>query len=108
MQLKDKLGFGIIRKKNNNIVEYSIISIDAVEKLLILLRPYIVVKQNILLKTLEIIIKKRKILNAQDFLFLCQLVDETDAHTYGKNSTITVEYVKLKIKNNFPVETLQK
>lgn len=108
MQLKNKLGFGIIRERKDNMIEYVISSIDAVEKLLILFKPFIIIKQNILIKTLEIISKKRNILDINDFLSLCLLIDEVSNLTYGKNRTIDSQYVKLKLKDKFPVETLQK
>ena len=106
MQLKDKLGFGYIRERTDNMVEYVISSIDAVEKLLLLLKPYIIIKQPVLVKTLQIIVKKRDISNVSDFLFLCDLVDQTAKLTYGKNSSIDLVYVKTMLKNKFPVETL--
>lgn len=109
MQWKNKLGFGIIRERKDDIIEYTISSIDAVENLLLLLKPFIIIKHNVLLKTLDIIAKKRKIHDINDFLDLCSLVDEVGNLTYGKKRTITTEYVKLKLKsNNIPVETLQK
>lgn len=108
MQWKDRLGFGIIRERKDDIVEYAISSIDAVEQLLLLLKPFIIIKHNVLIKTLDIIEKKRKIQNLTDFLTLCSLVDEVGKLTYGKNRTVTSEYVKLKLKDNIPVETLQK
>lgn len=108
MQLKDKLGYGTIRERKDGIVEYAIVSIDAVEKFLHLLKPYLIIKRNILLKTLDLVSKKRKVENINDFLSLCSLVDEIGLLTFGKLRTINTEYVKSKLKNNFPVETLQK
>lgn len=108
MQMHNLLGFGVIRERNDNMVEYVITSIDAVEKFLLLLKPYIIIKKNILIKVLKIIKLKRSVNNVNDFIKICELVDSTLDDTDGKNRIINSLYVKAKLKDKFPVETLLK
>ena len=108
MQMHDLLGFGILRERNDGMMEYVISSFAAVEKLLFLLKPFVILKKNILIKCLEILQLKKNVKNVDDFLKLCYLVDLTVVENYSKRRTINFTYVKSKLKNKFPLETLQK
>lgn len=108
MQMRNLLGFGILRERNDGMMEYVISSFVAVEKLLFLLKPFVILKKNILIKCLEILQLKKNVKNVDDFLKLCYLVDLTVVENYSKKRTINFTYIKSKLKNKFPLETLQK
>src|SRR5690349_18409237 len=101
MQLKELLGYGLIRERNDNMCEYVISSFSAVEHLLTLLKTFIKLKSNILIKALEIINLKKQVSNLDDFLGLCQLVDNTAEDIFGKKRSINFMYVKSKISKNY-------
>jgi hypothetical protein len=47
-------------------------------------------------------------LNINDFFSLCESIDVAGLEKCIKNRIITTDYVKMTLKNKFPVETLQK
>ena len=101
MKLKDKLKFGTLRKRNDGVSEYVIVSSGPVESLLIELLPYLKLKKNLALHVLKIIESKRNI-NNDKLLFIeaCGLVDETISMTYSKRRTITKEVVINHLNSN--------
>lgn len=102
--LKKKLKYGTIRKKNDGMSEYSILSSDPVNHILLKLKPYIKIKKKLLKLILNIIKHKKEIKSIDDFINLCKLVDLTSILTYSKKRKITTEYVKNYI-NKDTVET---
>jgi hypothetical protein len=110
IELKKLLGYGLILQRDNRYVEYVIAGADAVENLLLLIRPYVTIylHKPVLLKILDIIKRKRKILNKMDFWDLCISVDEVCYLTFGKRQRINAAYVNANWKDKIPLETLQK
>ncbi len=101
IKLKDKLKYGTLRKRNDGISEYTIVSSGPVESLLKDLLPYLKLKKNLALHVLKIIEYKRNI-NDNKLLFIeaCGLVDETISMTYSKKRTITKEVVINHLNSN--------
>tara|TARA_B110001454_G_scaffold162286_1_gene151809 strand:+ start:474 stop:788 length:315 start_codon:yes stop_codon:yes gene_type:complete len=101
MKLKDKLKYGTLRKRNDGISEYTIVSSGPVESLLKQLLPHLKLKKNLALHVLKIIESKRNI-NDNKLLFIeaCGLVDETISMTYSKKRTITKEVVINHLNSN--------
>ncbi len=95
--LKKKLKHGSLRIRKDGISEYTITGSNAVEDLLLKLQPYIRVKQSQLKLVLKIIKSKKNIKSAEDFIKVCELVDEIQNHTYSKRRSITTETVKALI-----------
>lgn len=114
LKLKKLLNYGSIKtvqvRDKGNFVEYLISNIDIVENILTMLLPYTIAKKSVILNTLNIIRLKRATSSASDFLDLCRLIEDVpssnELYNLGKPH-INYEYVKLKLKDKFPLETLQ-
>ena len=91
--LKDKLKHGTLRKRNDEMSEYCIVSSDPVKTILISLGKYIKLKNSLLKLVLKIIEDKRNIKSIEDFIEVCKLVDKTQFMTLSKKRTITSETV---------------
>jgi len=101
MKLKDQIKYGTLRKRNDGISEYVIVSSAPVEFLLVELLPYLKLKKKLALHVLKIIESKRNI-NNDKLLFIeaCGLVDETISMTYLKKRSITQEVVINHLNSN--------
>ena len=79
--------------------DYSIVDSKEVEKILLTLQSYVVIKR----KQLElglIILQKLKIgKSAKEFLEICKLVDKFGKLNYSKKKTITSSVVKSYVKS---------
>ncbi len=105
--LKDKLIFGYIRQRNDGMVEYTIVGLKEVDKILQLLYPYLRLKKILAGKVLQLIQTHPKKMTAEELIRMSKLVDETAMFTYSKKRTNTGAVIKdfLKDANLFPVET---
>ena len=90
---KNKLKYGTLRKRNDGMSEYCIVSSDPVRTILISLDKYIKLKNNLLKLVLKIIEDKRNIKSFEDFIEVCRLVDKTQFMTLSKKRSITSETV---------------
>ena len=70
-----KIGFGYIRERKDGILEYTIAKKDDIIFLLKILRPYLVLKRQQADLTIEILKRKEKINNFEDFKKLMGLVE---------------------------------
>lgn len=97
--LKDKLKYGTIRDRNDNMSEYCIVSAEPVKIILLTLQGHIRLKNNLLKLVLKIIEDKRNIKSIDDFIEVCKLVDKTKFMTLSKKRTITSETVIADLKD---------
>jgi len=115
-EIKEKLIYGYIRERNDDMVEYTIVGFNPVEKILILLSPYLRLKKKQAQLALEIIRKipeESKMLNrvkmsAKLLMELSLEVDKFALLNYSKRRTNTSRQVKeFLVSHNFlnPVET---
>lgn len=93
LALQKQLLVGTLRDRKDGICEYVIVSVSSVESILLMLMPYLRIKKNLAKHVLKIIEYKRNIIDKNQFIEACGLVDETIAMTYSKKRTITKETV---------------
>jgi hypothetical protein len=101
--LKELIGVGSIRFRNDDMIEYSISGAKMVNSFLGLLFPYLILKKNLAVLIFQIIKALNDVQNEADFLEVCKLVDKVAEHTYSKKRKNT----SLVVKNSLilPVET---
>jgi hypothetical protein len=106
--LKEQLQFGYIRSRNDGMVEYTIVGLNEVEKVLKLLYPKLRLKKRLASEVLRLISLHPKKMTAKKLLRLASLVDKTAEFNYSKKRTNTSETLKRYLNDNrlFPVETL--
>ena len=106
--LKEQLGCGYIRIRNDGMSEYTIVGFREVNDVLKLLHPFLRLKSELardVLSIIEMHPEQRK-LSIDRLLEICELVDKTAAFNYSKRRTISVSTVKVELgKVQFPVET---
>lgn len=89
--LKEQLGNGYVRIRNDGMSEYTIVGLREVESVLTLLYPFLRLKQT-LAKMVLVLIKRhpeqRKMTDAK-LISLSKLVDKTAAFNYSKKRTNT-------------------
>ena len=85
---------GYIRHREEGMSDYSIVDPKEVEKILISLQPYVVVKNKQLKLGLKILQKLKKYKSPKGFLEICKLVDKFSKLNYSKKRTITSKVVK--------------
>lgn len=94
---------GVIRERKDGMLELTIIATGEVEKLLLQLQPYLIIKRpqaNILLE----ILKRQKSINSDhEFLEVKKLIDKLETLKDSKKRTKRAELVEKKLFP--PVET---
>jgi hypothetical protein len=106
--LKEQLGYGYVRMRNDGMSEYTIVGLREVEYVLTLLHPFLRLKKHLARDVLALIKQhppQRK-MTASKMVSLSKLVDKTATFNYSKKRTITskvvTEYLRARI---VPVET---
>ena len=87
--LKNIFGVGYIRKRKTGISDYTIVDSKEVKKILLLLKPYVILKKKQVELGLEIFDELEK----DNFLEACKLVDKFKELNYSKKRKITYEVV---------------
>ena len=89
--LKDKLGYGYVRIRNDNISEYTIVGLREVNYVLRLLYPFLRLKKALAGKVLALIKQcpPQREMTISKLISLSKLVDETAKFNYSKKRTIT-------------------
>lgn len=103
LKLKELIGAGSVRFRNDNMMEYSISGVKMVKSFLELLFPYLILKKNLAVLIFRIIKALNDVQNEVDFLEVCKLVDKVAEHTYSKKRKNTSSVVKDDLI--LPVET---
>mgnify|MGYP003950315097 CR=1 FL=1 len=103
LHLKNLVGVGSIRFRNDGMLEYSITGLSLVNRFLEMLFPHLILKKNLAVLIFRIIKGLVDVKNEADFLEVCKLVDKVADHTYSKKRKNT----SLTVKNSLllPVET---
>lgn len=91
--LKDLLKYGSLRRKNDGMSEYIIVSANPVKKLVLELIKYLKLKKKLAKLILKIIEDKKNIKSIEDFIEICKLVDKTFVLSNSKKRLITTDYV---------------
>ncbi|MEK9156129.1 MAG: LAGLIDADG family homing endonuclease [Patescibacteria group bacterium] len=87
--LKAQFGDGYIRKRNDEMAEYTIVGLEPVGRILQRIYPHLRLKRKLAKLILQISRMPRK-LTIDRYLEYCRLVDETAKLTYSKKRTTTV------------------
>src|SRR5580693_735571 len=82
------IGSGYLRERNDGMLEYVIQKQDAIRELLSSLNPYLVLKSEHADVMLEILDKKSKVENKEDFIVLANLVDRFRDLNYSKKRKV--------------------
>jgi hypothetical protein len=82
--LKEKFESGYIRHRKTGISDYTIVEQQEVEKILLLLKPYVILKKKQVELGLEILNKLKTKKSNKDFLEICELVDKFKDLNYSK------------------------
>ena len=91
LSLKERLGYGYVRIRNDGMSEYTIVGLREVEHVLTLLYPFLRLKKALARNVLDLIKQhppQRK-MTASKLVSLSELVDKTASFNYSKKRTIT-------------------
>tara|TARA_B110000261_G_C13077509_1_gene354632 strand:- start:1770 stop:2240 length:471 start_codon:yes stop_codon:yes gene_type:complete len=97
--LQEKCKYGLIRKRNDGMSEYTITGIDSVYNILKELEPMVRIKKPQLKLVLQIIKELPKAKDPQTFLTLCESVDRFEQLNYSKKREIKSETVRSILVN---------
>ena len=78
------MDFGYLRKRKDGILEYTIGRTEDIIELLIMIRPYLILKKRQADLMLEILKKKKSVKNKADFQGLMDLIDKFRDLNYSK------------------------
>ncbi len=82
------IGLGYLRERNDGILEYVIQKRDAIKKLLIMVRPYAILKRAQIDLMLQILKRKESIKDKTDFIALAKLIDRFREINYSKKRKV--------------------
>ncbi len=87
--LKEKIGYGYIRDRNDGVSDYTIVGYDKVEEVLKMVKPYVVFKAVHAARALELLgaIKENLKPSPEQLLRLAKLVDSYAHLNYSKKKT---------------------
>ncbi len=98
MKLHKQLGYGTLRKRPDNMSEYTIVGISSVKNLLELILPYVELKKPQAKLLIEIINNMPKVKkDPQAFLKLCEKVDKFEHLNDSKKRQINCEIVRSEL-----------
>lgn len=110
LQLKERLGYGYVRARNDGMSEYTIVGLREVEYVLTLLYPFLRLKKQLAKDVLRLIKEhpSQRKMTVSKLILLSKLVDKTAAFNYSKKRTNTSAEVITYLRSlgmNVPVET---
>ena len=108
LQLQKQIGYGTVRKRPDGVSEYALVGSSQVKNLLIVLLPYLQLKQRQAKLVIQIIDTLSKSQDPQAFVKLCEMVDTIADLNDSKKRTIRASVVRSKLgldSEVFPVET---
>jgi len=96
--LRNLIGRGYIRERNDSIIEYTIGDVIGLEEVAKNLLPYLILKKEQAKLLLEILMMKKKVKTGRDFLELAKKIDKFEK----------INYSKKRIQNSSEVEKVLK
>jgi len=103
MDLKKKIGFGVLRKRKDGMSELTITGFTPVRNILVILSPFLKLKKSLSILILDIIEEYKRVTSIASFLEVCKKIDETAKYTDSKTRKNT--YFSVKNYLDSPVET---
>ena len=92
-KIKNIIGAGYLRQRNDGISEYIIGDTATMKSLLKQLIPYLILKKKQAQLFVRILKKKEQIKNQKDFVALAKMIDKLEALNYSKKRRITSQTV---------------
>ena len=95
IQIQNEIGKGVLKERNDGILELTLTGTNLVGSFLSLLKPFLRLKKkqaNLMLKIIEQLPSIKN--NSEKFIRLCELVDQIALLNDSKNRLITSERVK--------------
>src|SRR4030042_35023 len=94
--LREKIGYGYIRDRNDGVSDYTVVGYDKVEEVLKMVRPYVVFKAVHVERALELLSAIRENLKPtpEQLIKLAKLVDSYATLNYSKKKTNNAVKVK--------------
>lgn len=96
---------GTLRKRKDGISEYTLVRLQMVQDLCELLRPYLKIKHRQAVLVIEIVKRMTRHQSKEDFLALCDLVDQVGSNNDSKRRVLSKAVVQAEWNTLFPVET---
>ncbi len=93
-ELQRIIGIGYLRLRNDGIEEYIIGDIQSIRNFLQNIEKFLIFKKQQAKLIIKILDLKEKISSPQEFLELCELIDQFKELNYSKKRTILTEIVK--------------
>lgn len=109
-ELKEQLGYGYIRKRNDGMAEYTIVGVTPVQEVLLLLLPYIKLKKKqaeLSLRVLEKMPGTGNKISPKLLLKLAQEVDKFAFLNYSKRRTNTSSVVSEFLKSHNLLDSVE-
>lgn len=94
MQLREKIGCGVLKDRGDRCSDYTITENIQVKALLKALLPFLVIKKKTASLALQIIDSLSRNQTIESFIYSCQLVDKIATFTDSRNRTVTSETVR--------------
>jgi hypothetical protein len=100
--LKERIGYGYIRDRNDGVSDYTIVGPERVKEILEMVKPYAVFKAAHVVRALELLdaMEEKRKPNVEEFLALAKLVDSYANLNYSKkkknNAVKVAEYLDRK------------
>ena len=98
--LRDMVGGGYVRLRNDGIAEYIIGDTETMRNLIKKIEPYLVLKKRQARLLIEILSCKENVKNEHDFLRMAQLIDQYKDLNYSKKRTVGFAQVKNELDKN--------
>jgi hypothetical protein len=92
-KIKDIIGAGYLRKRNDGIAEYILGDVLSMSSLLKQITPYLILKKKQARLFLQIIQKKKRVKTKNDFIALTKMIDNLEKLNYSKKRRITSKVI---------------
>jgi len=99
LKLKQQLGKGYLRYRNDGIIEFTIGDRSSIHYLLIKTLPFLIFKKKQAKLMIKILDFSKKVKSAKDFVKLAQLIDQFGTLNYSKKRTILAPVVRSHLKS---------
>jgi len=97
-KIKEIIGAGYLRKRNDGITEYILGDVLSMSSLLKQITPYLIFKKKQARLFLQIIQKKTRVQTKKDFIALAQMIDSLEQLNYSKKRRITSKVIIKTLK----------
>lgn len=97
--IKNQIGYGNIRKRNDNMLELVISKRDEIKKLLLSIKSFLIIKRKRADLMLKILRDLKKIETAEEFMHLLEKIDKFSTLNFSTNRKINAAVVGNHLRN---------